>query len=312
MKQFLETITTGDMLGRFDEILKQRADVRVLRYMLGSQRMLEWIHSVGVCEDAPLRALAPPLPPLELRSITAAPDLPEFLWTGLVDMERVIALYDGVARMTEEEKPAILDFGCGCGRMVRFLSAYAHDFSIHACEVNPDHVHWCQENLRGIQVAQCKATPPLPYKARMFELVFSLSVFTHLSKSSAIKWLAEMHRILVPGGILIATLQGLVALEIIRDSVLHQQMFNFQRQDVIEIMESFKTGVFLFYPYDSATIEMAKAGEEYGNSFIHPAFLYEKCKSEGFEVLEYLPGGLRGWQDIVILQRCVDSPNTDA
>jgi SAM-dependent methyltransferase len=310
MKQFLETITTADMLVRFDEILKQRADLRVLRYMLGADRVLEWIHSVGVCEDEPLRALVPPLPPLELRSITAAPDLPEFLWTGLVDMERIMALYHGVEPMTEDKKPAILDFGCGCGRMVRFLSTYALDCSVHACEVNPDHVHWCQQNLQGIQVAQCKVTPPLPYKERMFELVFSLSVFTHLSKSNTINWLAEMRRILVPGGILIATLQGLVALEIIRDSVVHQQMFNFQREGVIEIIESFKTGAFLFYPYDSATIEMAKAGEEYGNSFIHPAFLYETCKSEGFEVLEYLPGGLRSWQDIVILRRGLGS-NTD-
>lgn len=303
MMQFLETITPDEMLAHFDEILRQRPDVRVLRYMVGTQRILEWVHSVGVCEDEQLSSSVPPFPPLELRSITAAPDLPEFLWTGLVDMQRVMALYENVERVNAKTNPAILDFGCGCGRMVRFLTAYAAEFSIHACDVNPDHTNWCRENLNNIHVAQCGTAPPLPYADQTFDLVFSLSVFTHLSEISAAKWLAEMRRILLTGGILIATIHGLVALEVIRDSVPHQQMFNCERERVIQFIETFKTGAFIFYPYDHATIEMARAGGDYGNSFIHPTYLYEKCQSEGFEVVEYLPGGLRGWQDIIILRR---------
>jgi SAM-dependent methyltransferase len=260
------------------------------------------MHSVGVCEDEQLRSFVPPFPPLELRRITAAPDLPEFLWTGLVDMERIMTLYENVSGL-EPKRPTILDFGCGCGRMVRFLSVYAADRSIHACDVNPEHVHWCRENLVEIQVAQCDVRPRLPYEDKTFDLVYSLSVFTHLSKSAAADWLSEMHRILAPQGVLIATTHGLATLEIIKDSVQHQQMFNLDRQSAIEMIENFRAKTFVFYRYDQATLGMAKAGEEYGNAFIHPDYIYEKWGTEGFEVLDCLPGGLRGFQDVVILRR---------
>lgn len=172
------------MVDRFKEICAQRPDLRVLLYMLGEEKILEWIQTVGVCEDEVLRKFIPPFPPLELRQITAAADLPEFLWTGLVDMDRIMTLYEKAANYVNIESPTILDFGCGCGRMVRFLNNYSVFNTIHACEVNPDHVDWCRDNLSNVQVSRCNVLPPLPYKDQMFNLIYVLSVFTHLSETT--------------------------------------------------------------------------------------------------------------------------------
>lgn len=303
MKTFLEKITSTAMMERFGEICAQRPDVRVIQYILGQPKILEWVHTIGVCDDELLRALVPPLPPLELRSITAAPDLPEFLWTGLVDMERIMTLYENVAGLTNQH-PTILDFGCGCGRMVRFLRDYdSLPNSIHGCEVNADHVSWCRDNLHGIQISQCSALPPLPYQEQKFNLVYALSVFTHLSELNAANWLSEMRRVLAPNGILIVTIHGFAALTTIRDSVPHQAMFGLDRQQIVGILENFKENPFVFHKYNQDTLEIAKAGSEYGNAFIHPDYIIEKWEKAGFKVLDLLPGGLRGWQDIVILQR---------
>jgi SAM-dependent methyltransferase len=292
------------MRARFVEICQQRPDARILSYILGPQRVYEWVHSVAVCQDAQLGSFVPRFPPLELRRITAAPDLPDFLWTGLADMERFMALYYNAASIAPgKHRSSILDFGCGCGRMVRFLSAYAADCSIHACDLNPEHVRWCHANLPAIQVAQSAVLPPLPYADKSFELVYSLSVFTHLSQRRVDNWISEMHRILAPGGVLIATTHGLAALETIKESAVHQKMFCLDRPAISGIIENFKAKAFFFYPYDQATLDMAKVGEEYGNAFIHPDYIYEHWGSDGFEVLDFLPGGLRGWQDITILRR---------
>ena len=290
-------------MDRFKEICAQRPDIRVLLYMLGEKRILEWIQTVGVCEDESLRRFTPPLPPLELRQITAAPNLPEFLWTGLVDMDRIMTLYEKVANNANEESTTILDFGCGCGRMVRFLNNYSTSHAIHACEVNPDHVDWCRDNLNNIHVSKCDTLPPLPYQDQMFNLIYGLSIFTHLSENHATQWLSEMKRVLKPGGILIVTIHGLTALNTIKNSILHQQIFNLGSDVVTRTIGNFQEEPFVFFKYNQNTIDIAKAGSEYGNTFIHPDYIYKNWAKEDIKVLEVIPGGLRNWQDIVILQR---------
>ena len=49
--------------------------------------------------------------------------------------------------------------------------------------------------------------PPLPFDDGFFDLIWAISVWTHLT-DNALSWLAEMHRILKPGGLLIATYMG--------------------------------------------------------------------------------------------------------
>lgn len=290
-------------MDRFRKICDARPDVRVLLYILGADKILEWIHSVGVCEDEVLRSFVPPFPPAELRKITASPDLAEFLWTGLADIERILSLYETVGGLKYFQRPAVLDFGCGCGRMARFLENCDNSWKLHGCEVNPHHVQWCQDNLKGIETARCSAMPPLPYRDQTFDLVYCLSVFTHLPEKRAAAWLSEMRRVLVPNGIVIITTHGLTALEIIRDSEVHQKMFNLDRQVIVAIHESFKQEPFVFQRYAKDALENAQAGEEYGNAFIHPDYIYSKWGIDGLKVLQHLPGGLRGWQDIVVIQR---------
>lgn len=300
---FIEKITPASMADRFKEMCAQRPDLRVLQYMLGEKKILEWVQTVGVCQDESLGRFIPPFPPLKLRQITAAPDLPEFLWTGLVDMELFMTLYEKVVNHANVDSQAILDFGCGCGRMVRFLNNYSDSYAIHACEVNPDHVNWCRANLNNIQTSRCDALPPLPYKDQMFNLIYGLSVFTHLSENNAIKWLSELNRVLKPDGILIVTIHGLAALNIIKNSTIHQQMFDLSPEIVKQTIENFQEEHFVYYKYDQNTIESAKAGREYGNTFIHPDYVYKNWAPMGFKVLEVIPGGLRAWQDLVVLQR---------
>ena len=296
-------ITPTAMMDRFKKICEERADLRVLLYILGPEKILEWMHSIGVCEDDALRSFVPPFPPAELRKITAAPHLEEFLWTGLADMERIITLYETVDGFTYPKRPVVLDFGCGCGRMVRFLANCANSWIVHACEVNPRHVQWCQDNLENASTSQCNPLPPLPYQDQSFDLVYCISVFTHLPESRAFAWLSEMARVLVHNGILIITTHGPTALAIIRDSEAHQKMFNLDRQTIVAILESLKESLFVFQKYAKDALENALAGEEYGNAFIHPDYIYSQWGVEGLKVLQYLPGGLRGWQDIVIIQR---------
>ena len=49
--------------------------------------------------------------------------------------------------------------------------------------------------------------PPLDQPDEMFDLVYCVSVFTHLSRSWS-DWPIELHRVLKPGGLMLATFMG--------------------------------------------------------------------------------------------------------
>jgi SAM-dependent methyltransferase len=57
------------------------------------------------------------------------------------------------------------------------------------------------------------AAPPLPYSGGYFDVVYCLSVFTHLSESMQDLWIGELRRILKPGGVLVLTVHGKNAAE---------------------------------------------------------------------------------------------------
>jgi SAM-dependent methyltransferase len=50
--------------------------------------------------------------------------------------------------------------------------------------------------------------PGLVYEKEWFDLVFGISIFTHLSEEAHEAWLHELMRVLKPGGILFITLHG--------------------------------------------------------------------------------------------------------
>ena len=50
-------ITPQEMLDRLAEIVAQNPEIETLSYILGNERVLEWIHSVGVSTDQKLRGL---------------------------------------------------------------------------------------------------------------------------------------------------------------------------------------------------------------------------------------------------------------
>jgi SAM-dependent methyltransferase len=47
--------------------------------------------------------------------------------------------------------------------------------------------------------------PPTSYPDQMFDLIYSYSVFSHLSEEAHLAWLKEFKRIMKPGGLLIVT-----------------------------------------------------------------------------------------------------------
>jgi SAM-dependent methyltransferase len=101
-----------------------------------------------------------------------------------------------------------LDFGCGAGRTLRHFLSEAEDGSFWGVDIDARSIEWLQDALcPPLNVIQGPSAPPLALDSTSFDVVWALSVFTHLTDTS-LAWLAELHRLLRPGGLLIATYMG--------------------------------------------------------------------------------------------------------
>jgi ubiquinone/menaquinone biosynthesis C-methylase UbiE len=102
----------------------------------------------------------------------------------------------------------ILDWGCGCARVARHWSDLSRDVEFHGCDINSDLVSWCSANMPFGSFKTSAALPPLPYPDDHFDLLYGISVLTHLLFDAHFLWAAEIWRVLKPGGFAVLTAQG--------------------------------------------------------------------------------------------------------
>jgi SAM-dependent methyltransferase len=106
------------------------------------------------------------------------------------------------------EGKRVLDFGCGAGRTLRHFLQEAQEGELWGADLDGASVEWLQGALcPPLHAVRSTADPPLELEGASFDLIWALSVFTHLTDNS-IPWLLELHRLLKPDGLLIATYMG--------------------------------------------------------------------------------------------------------
>jgi SAM-dependent methyltransferase len=114
-----------------------------------------------------------------------------------------------LAGCTLADNAKILDFGCGCGRVIRYFKPFHENCEYFGTDIDGEAIAWCQKNLQDIaKFSVNKETPPLPFADGFFDLVYSISIFTHLPEDMQFAWLEELRRITKKGGYLFLTVHG--------------------------------------------------------------------------------------------------------
>ena len=106
------------------------------------------------------------------------------------------------------EGRSVLDFGCGSGRLLRwFLPHVAEGVRLAGCDPHAQSIEWLRAHSPPeVRLYANRLEPPLPETEASFDLVYAVSVFSHIVDWAP--WLLELRRVLKPGGLLVATLHG--------------------------------------------------------------------------------------------------------
>lgn len=107
------------------------------------------------------------------------------------------------------ESLKILDWGCGPARIIRHLpDILPETCSVFGTDYNKNSIEWNKKNIKNISFNLNSLEAKLPYQDSYFDIIYGISIFTHLSEELHYTWKNELTRVIRKEGILILSLQG--------------------------------------------------------------------------------------------------------
>jgi SAM-dependent methyltransferase len=222
-----------------------------------------------------------PLPPARLRAQVGPlhADADFFLRSGRQHAELIEELLRE-AGTDVSDVGTLLDWGCGCGRVLRHWSRLTTT-RVAGCDIDERMVDWCAANLPFADVTVTGLEPPLPYADSSFGLVYAFSVFTHLPEGLQHAWIAESRRVIEPGGHLLLSTLGARYASL--DRLTEEELGRFARGELVVLYER------------SAGTSLCSA--------YHPPQYVHQTLAQGFDVVAFRPAGDEGGHDIHLLRK---------
>jgi SAM-dependent methyltransferase len=221
-----------------------------------------------------------PIPPGKLiHAVAGTDDVPWFQSSGKLAASSISNTLERNG-MELASLGAVLDFGCGVGRVLRHWVplAVAEDGrprrgapAFHGTDYNPALIDWCRANLPFARFEVNPLAGPLAYKAGSFDLIYALSVFTHLTEPVGDGWVRELARVLRPGGVLAFSTHGI-----------------FHARDLpAPFLAEFEQERFV-------VVGAEEEGANHCAAFHPERYVRERMLNGAFEVVDYVPEGALG------------------
>ena len=176
------------------------------------------------------------------------------------------------------EGKSVLDFGCGTGRTLAAFLDDAEQTEFFGCDIHAESIAWANSEMSPpLQFFVCEEAPPLAQPDQRFDLVYGMSVFTHITDEWS-RWLVELHRVLRPGGLAVLSVLG---------PVVAQELLGIDWDDRIGM----------------ALVDLDKGWEIGGPSVLLGEWWVREHWGRAFEILRFEPCDPSFRQDFVVMRR---------
>jgi SAM-dependent methyltransferase len=255
------------------------------------------------------RTGGPSVPPRRLRARTGAPGVSEFVAGGAAAAGELLEGGLSAAGVSVDGLGSVLDLGCGSGRVLPVAAArLPPDARCVGCDVDAAAIAWDRRRWPSLEWERTGFDPPLPFPGGSFDLVYSISVFSHLDERLSDAWAAEVERVLAPGGVALLSVHGASAFEQFRTGAVSTAWCRrgaFDRGPL-------GAGEFAFVPYRRSIWnegELPGVGGEYGLAFHGGSYVRSRWSAmfDVFDVVDVLERAITGWQDLVVCRKLMQA-----
>lgn len=220
------------------------------------------------------REIEVPVPPPELMARVQGSPSPELFRSS--GYRFYVQFLDVLARHCEVHSLRhLLDWGCGCGRLVPYFLAGLPGLRVDGCDIDAEAVAWCAAHIPGAHFAAITRQPELPYPDGAFDVAIAMGVFMALGHEFQQAWLPELRRVIALNGLFVASVQSELSIPFTYPPETAEQL---QRDGI------------------------AGSWERHPGIFQTQDYTYREW-SKYFEILEYVETGLNGHHDLVVLRR---------
>jgi 2-polyprenyl-3-methyl-5-hydroxy-6-metoxy-1,4-benzoquinol methylase len=249
-----------------------------------------WLFTDGYASDPRLKKILPTMPDKRIQQNFTGR-------SGKDAFSEAFSAYILFKQITEKhakkisDQNAVLDFGCGWGRIIRFFLKDLEPSQIYGADCYKEMIDICNNSNLNCNFDTIDPMPPIKYQDNMFDVIYLYSVFSHLSEEAHLVWLKEFHRILKPGGIFLATTRPVEFIEHCKNLAKMKKINEWELGSTIAFSEPEQA----YRDYNEGKFVHSSTG---GGGVLDKSFFGESCISESyvrnnwnkfFSELEYIP-----------------------
>jgi SAM-dependent methyltransferase len=196
----------------------------------------------------------------------------------------------------------VLDFGCGCGRLLRWFQTALPSCQRIGADVREATVRWCREHLAGTFLRN-GTEPPLDLPDETADLTVALSVFSHLGHDQNLAWMKELVRVTRKDGLILVTTHGPFALALTQQSPEHQKGLKIPAAEIPGLLRTLCRDGFLHRVSPPASrLRADGVADDYGEAFLTEEFARREWGVIA-DVIGCVPVALNLFQDVHALRR---------
>ena len=270
--------------------------------------LLDPSHAIVIFILRNLRIIDYPVPPnSSMRKTTASGNVLRYFTSGIQSYMPIAVLAENYELNLRDGNLNILDFGCGVGRLLLHFTRNYPNNNYYACDIDDTSINFLSKNYTQVKSYTNNYKPPLEYPDAYFDLVYSLSIFSHLNIEDQSDWLKELARVVKKNGYLFLTTEGKHAVKfwLAEDFHMNEQL----------AQEKLSKEGYIFREYDNwkkisnsgnimrTSSQLVGVNSPYGSMALSKNFILENWNKHDLKVIKILEGIIDTRQDLVILKK---------
>jgi SAM-dependent methyltransferase len=184
-----------------------------------------------------------------------------------------------VPHIVSTGRKRILDFGVGCARTARHFYRLLSSVEMHGCDVDSAPIKFLDQSVPFIAPVVIGNDPPLPYPDDYFDVIYSISVFTHLNEAS---------------------FHGTHALRIVDQKIEKVDPNSIDLNELHKLDDAFQAKGFIWVSQKTTSADVDR--KKYGCTFTDETRL-NLYLPEGLHCVSYTVGQIYNWQDVGVFEK---------